>query len=299
MSGSILRDALLSGRFALTADVTPPRGTALQMLESQVAALAGRVHAINVTENPGASVRMCSLAGSVAVMRWGAEPVMQVVCRGRNRLALQSDLLGAAALGVRNLLCLTGDEVSLGGHPSSANLLDLDAVGLLHAAHVMRTKGRLTDGEEIQGPCDFFLGAAADPFLCEESEFERLRNKLSAGADFLQTQPVFDLAGFRAWLEGLSRRGMLGRVRILAGILPLRGEGSARYLSSHVPGINIPERLIQRLADSSAKAAEGIDIAIDLARELVSLPGVDGLHIMAGGWAEAAALIADALELSL
>ncbi len=296
--GSALGEAAAAGKFLLTADVTPPRGTVLQLLKSQADTLRNRVHAVNVTENPGASVRMCSLAGSIALLKWGIEPVMQVVCRGRNRLALQSDLLGAAGLGVRNLLCLTGDEVALGGHPVSANLLDFDAVGLLRAAHLMRTEGRLTDGEEIQGACDFFLGAAADPYLSVEHEFGRIETKLQAGADFLQTQPVFDPEGFRAWLVALEAHGLLGRMSLLAGILPLRGAGSARYLASRVPGVNIPERVVKRLENAAAEAAEGIEIAVEVAREVMLMPGVTGLHIMAGGWAEAASLILEALALA-
>ncbi len=296
--GSALREAVATGKILLTADVTPPRGTALQMLKNQADLLKDRVHAVNVTGNPGASIRMCSLAGSIVLKHWGIEPVMQVVCRGRNRLALQSDLLGASGLGVHNLLCLTGDEVDLGGHPASADLLDFDAVGLLRAANVMRTEGRLTDGEEIQGACDFFLGAAADPYSPEESEFARLDAKLRAGADFIQTQPVFDVARFRDWLAELEARGLAERMIIIAGILPLRGAGSARYLVSRVPGICIPEQVVDRLECASSEAVEGIDIAIEIAREILRLPRVRGLHIMAGGWAEAAPLILEALDLN-
>lgn len=297
--GPALREAALAAKFLLTADVTPPRGTALQLLKGQADLMKNRVHAVNVTENPGASVRMCSLAGSIALLQWGVEPVMQVVCRGRNRLALQSDLLGAFALGVRNVLCLTGDEVELGGHPLSANLLDLDAVELLRAADVMRREGRLTDGEEIQGACDFWLGAAADPYVSDSGELGRIEAKLHAGVDFLQTQPVFDIEGFRLWLEYLRASGLLGRVHILAGLLPLRGAGSAHYLTSRIPGVSIPESLIERLEKAESEAAEGIEIAVETARQIVQLPGVDGLHIMAGGWADAVPLILDALSLTL
>ncbi len=294
---SALREAAEAHRFLLTADVTPPRGTALQLLKNQSDLLRQRVHAVNVTENPGASVHMCSLAGSATLLGWGIEPVMQLVCRGRNRLALQSDLLGASALGVQNVLCLTGDEVELGGYPVSANMVDIDAVGLLHAANVMRQEGHLLDGEEIQGPCDFFLGAAADPYAKGDEQLRRLESKIHAGADFIQTQPVFDLPAFAVWLERLREYGILGRVSILAGLLPLRGEGSARYLATRVPGVFIPEAVLRRLETASSQA-EGIEMAVETGRALLQLHGVDGLHIMAAGWAEAAPLILETLSLN-
>jgi methylenetetrahydrofolate reductase (NADPH) len=284
---SLLEKRLEEGGFVLTADVAPPRGTDTEAFLHSVKMVEGRVDALNVTENQGARVRACSLAGCALILaHTRVEPVQQVVCRGRNRLALQSGLLGASSLGVVDYFIISGDPTSLGDHPEAAGFLDLDSVGLLRAAREMEERGVLISGAELAGKPSFFLGAAVDPAPARAvEELRRMREKVGAGARFFQTQPVFDLEGFAAWMEGA--RGALGegpgRARLLAGVLIMHNERMARSLGRNMPEINVEGGLLARMERSADPGAEGVAIAAEAVAALREMPGVSGVHLMAAG----------------
>lgn len=284
---SRLEGKLAEGSFVVTADVAPPRGADTATFLQIVKTLEGKVDALNVTENQGARVRACSLAGCALILgHTMVEPVQQVVCRGRNRLALQAGLLGAAALGVVDLFILSGDPTRLGDHPEAADFLDLDSVGLLRAARDMEEQGVLISGAELGGRPSFFLGAAVDPAPARaDEELRRMRGKVEAGARFFQTQPVFDLEGFTGWMER-AREALgegTGRARLLAGVLIMHNERMARSLGRNMPEINVEGGLLARMEGSADPGAEGVAIAAETVRALREMPGVSGVHLMAAG----------------
>jgi 5,10-methylenetetrahydrofolate reductase len=245
--------------------------------------LQGLVDALNITENQGARVRACSLAASALVIEHSeVEPILQVVCRGRNRLVLQSELLGAAALGVHNLLILSGDPPSIGDHPETPDYLDLDSVGLIAAAHRLCTEGRLISRSRLESRPSFFIGAACDPHAADRRrELSRLGSKVKAGARFLQTQPVFRPEKFLDWLR--EAEGVMGDAYLLVGILVLHGAGMARSISASLPEVEIAENLVRRLEQSSYPEREGMAMAIEIARALREHPAIRGFHLMMAG----------------
>jgi methylenetetrahydrofolate reductase (NADPH) len=282
-----LRDALAAGRFAVTAEIGPPRGADATVIERKAALLRDWVDAANVTDNQGASVRLSSLAGSVLAMRAGLEPVMQLTCRDRNRMALQSDLLGAGALGVPNVLLLTGDHPVHGDHPDAQPVYDLDGVQLAWTARTLRDDGVLMSGQPIAGRPDWLIGTVENPFAPPAAfRARRLAKKVAAGAEFVQTQYVFDVEWFERWMAEVRALDIPARCRVLAGVGPVRSLRALEFLRSGVPGIHVPDHLERRLRGVPADrvADEGLALCAETIQRLAQIPGVAGVHVMAFGF---------------
>ena len=283
---SNLEKILGSGLFAVTGELGPPKGNNIEIVKKKADLLKGYIDAVNVTDNQTAIVRMSSVAASTLLIGMGLEPVMQMTTRDRNRIAIQSDILGATALGVRNLLCLTGDHHTFGNQIDSKNVHDLDSVQLIHCVKTMRDQGTLLGGaEKIDGEIKLFIGAAENPFG-DPFEFRaaRLGKKAAAGVNFIQTQCIYDMNRFKEWMKMVRDRGLHEKVHILAGVTPLKSGGMARYMAKNVSGIIIPEEIIDRVAKAGKPAEEGIRICVEQIQELREIEGVHGIHIMAIEW---------------
>ena len=301
-SGSNLEKLLRAGHFVVTAEIGPPQSADPEVIRRKARLLKGVVDAANITDNQTAIVRMSSIASAVLAMQEGVEPIVQMTCRDRNRLAMQSDLLGAYALGARNLLCLTGDHQSFGNHPTAKNVHDLDSIQFIRMVRDMRDEGRFQCGDEIKGVRPrFFIGAAENPFG-DPFDFRpyRLAKKIAAGVDFIQTQIILDVPRFREFMKRVVDMGLHEKVYILAGIGPLKSAGAARYMRDKVPGMRVRDEYVERMeaavagipkedkkARKEAWEREGIRIAIEQIQELREIPGVAGVHIMAIEWEEA------------
>ena len=284
-AGSNLERVLEAGKFAVTCELGPPKGCDAAEVRELAQLLKGNVEAANVTDNQTAVVRMSSIGAAKLMLEEGLEPVMQMVTRDRNRIAIQSDILGAAAMGIKNVLCLTGDHQSLGNNPQSRGVWDIDSLQLLSMLRAMRDEGKDAGGEELQGVPELFLGAAANPFGDPTSfRVTRLAKKINAGADFIQSQVIFDVARFEVWLEEARDRGLLDKVYMMGGIVPLKSAGAAKYMKNMVAGIYVPDELVNRMKAAEKKKKEGRLIALELIEELKTLKGVHGVHIMAIMW---------------
>lgn len=284
-SESKLERVLGAGQFAVTAEAGPPRGSQAEVMLKKGALLKDVCDAVNVTDNQIAMVRMSSVAGCVLVKQAGAEPVLQMALRDRNRLALQSDLLGAAALGIRNVLCLAGDHPRLGNHATSMGVYDLDPVHLIQAVKGLRDDHRLMNGQSITGEVPMFIGAVTNPLLDSNGMgLLALRKKIAAGADFIQTQAVFDIEGFRAWMEQVRQQGLHERAHILASVLPIKSLDMARRMHKGVPGLRIPASLIEEMEKAPDASQVGARFSIDMIDRLRAETGVHGIHIMAVAW---------------
>jgi len=291
---SQLHDILLKGEFAVTAECGPPRGANEEIVQKKAQLLKGNVDAVNVTDNQTAIVRMSSIAASSLLLQTGLEPVMQMVVRDRNRIALQSDILGAYALGIRNILCLSGDHQVFGSQPDALNVFDIDSTNLIRTVRTMRDEGKDMSGYELNHPPRMFIGAAANPFADPfEYRVVRLAKKIDAGADFIQTQCIYNLERFRKWIHLAKEEGLTETVYILGGVTPLKSAGMARYMKTKVAGMDVPEHIIQRMESvPKTKAAdEGVQICIETIEELKNIDGVSGVHIMAIEWEEKVAEI--------
>ncbi|HUW94810.1 MAG TPA: methylenetetrahydrofolate reductase [Anaerolineae bacterium] len=286
-SGSNLERVLTEGHFAVTSEIGPPKGTSADFVRKTAEHLKNCCDAMNVTDNQTAIVRMSSLAACALLRQMGIDAVMQMVTRDRNRLAMQSDILGAIALDIRNLLCLSGDHQKFGNHPTAKNVYDIDSIQLTQMVKTMRDEGQFMSGDKVSGDVPVFIGCAANPFA-DPFEFRvlRLAKKISAGADFIQTQAVFDVPRFSAWMEMVRDQGLHEKVHILAGIIPMKSLGMARYMKKHVAGLTIPDDLVTRMAHAPDAKAEGVNIACELIEQLRDIPGVRGIHIMAVAWEE-------------
>jgi methylenetetrahydrofolate reductase (NADPH) len=279
-----LERVLGDGRFAVTAECGPPRGADAEAVRKKGALLKGYVDAVNVTDNQTAVVRMSSLAACLILKEMGMEPVMQVTCRDRNRIALQSDILGAGALGIGNILCLSGDHQKFGDHPQARNVFDIDSVQLIRCASVLSNEGRLMNGREVTVPPRLFVGCVENPFADPfEIRALRLAKKASAGARFVQTQCVFNIGKFEQWMEIVRDLGLDKKIAILAGITPLKSVNMARYMQHSVPGMDVPEEILRRLGGVPPKEApeEGLRIALETVEQMRGIRGVGGMHIMA------------------
>lgn len=276
-----LAGALHSGRFAVTAEIGPPRGADLGPVRESAALLRDWVDAANVTDNQGAQVRVSSLAGSIAALGAGLEPVMQLTCRDRNRIALQSELLSAGALGVPNLVLMTGDKPARGDHPDATGVFDLDTEGLMTAARVLRDEGRLLSGR-IVNPAPTYLLGAVD---LGAGSTDRLAQKIGSGAQFVQTQFVFDMDTFAGWMARVRDLGLHERCGILAGVGPIRSLRALEFMAE-IPGVVVPEAFARRLRGVTAgrAAAEGMAVCAETVAALRDVPGVAGVHIMAVGY---------------
>lgn len=287
-AGSNLEKILDQGQFAVTAELGPPRGTSRRVIESKGELLKNYCDAVNVTDNQTAIVRMGSFPSCVILKQMGIEPVLQITTRDRNRLAIQSDILGAIALGIQNVLCLSGDHQRLGDHPQAKGVWDVDSIQLIQTLKTMRDDKKLLSGKEIQGEVPLFIGAAANPFV-EPFEFRviRLAKKTQAGADFIQTQAVFDVPCFKKFMDMVVERGLDKQVHILAGVIPPKSAGMARYMRDYVAGVVVPNEIVTRMEDAKDAKEEGIKICLEIIAQLLDIPGVHGIHIMAVGWEEA------------
>jgi len=284
-AGTNLEKVLESGRFAVTAEAGPPKGTSPAVVQRKGEQLRHCCDAVNVTDNQTAIVRMSSIAGCVLLKSQGVDPVMQMVCRDRNRIAIQSDVLGAVALGIGNILCLSGDHQKFGNHPTAKNVFDIDSIQLIQVLQKMRDEKKFICDEDISGEVPIYIGAAANPFA-DPFEFRatRLAKKVKAGADFIQTQAIYDLTKFREWMEIIRDRGMDNKTHILAGVIPIRSVGMARYMRDYVSGVSVPDEIITRMEDARDAKEEGVKICLDIIEQLKEIPGVHGIHIMAVGW---------------
>ncbi len=284
-----LQRVLESGGFAVTAECGPPRGADADIIRKKGELLKGYVDAVNVTDNQTAIVRMSSIAACAHLVTMGIEPVMQMVTRDRNRIALQSDIMGAYSLGIQNILCLSGDHQAFGSQPEALNVFDIDSMNLVRTVQTMREQGQDMSGFELKGAPRMFIGAAANPFADPfEYRVMRLAKKIEAGADFIQTQCVYNLARFKAWMKMARDEGLTEKVHILAGVTPMKSEGMAKYMAKRVAGMDVPEALIKRMGGVAKQKApeEGIKICLETIAELRDIPGVHGIHLMAIEWEE-------------
>jgi methylenetetrahydrofolate reductase (NADPH) len=299
-AGSNLEKILKSGQKAVTCECGPPRGADGDHFRKKATLLKDVADAVNVTDNQTAVVRFCSLAACSILRDMGIEPVMQMVTRDMNRIALQSNVLGAAAIGIKNLLCLTGDHQSFGDHPQAKNVHDLDSVQLLHTVKTMRDEGKMISGTEVQGRPQMFLGAAANPFA-DPQEFRvvRMGKKIAAGAQFIQTQCIYNMERFAKFMEMANDMGLTGKAYILAGITPLKSAGMANYMKKFVPGLDVPDSYITRLkgVPKDKQAVEGIKIAVEQIQQCLEMKGIAGIHLMAIEWEEKAGEILEAAKL--
>jgi methylenetetrahydrofolate reductase (NADH) len=281
-----LREAIATGRFAVTAEIGPPRGADATAIITKATVLRGWVDAANITDNQGAHVRLSSLAGCVLAAQAGVAPVMQLTCRDRNRIALQSDLLSASALGVPNVLLLSGDHPVYGDHADAAPVFDLDSVQLVWTARTLRDEGVLLSGRRVDPPPDYLIGAVENPFA-PPTAFRpaRMAKKVAAGAQFCQTQFVFDVAGFARFMAELVDRGITERCAVLAGVGPIRSLRAYEFVRTKVPGVYLPDAVGSRLRGVPAErvAAEGVTLCVETIQALREIPGVAGVHVMAFG----------------
>ena len=287
-AGTNLEKVLESGKFAVTAEAGPPKGTSAEVIQRKGELLRHCCDAINITDNQTAIVRMSSLAGCTLLKQQGVEPIMQIVVRDRNRLAIQSDVLGAIALGIGNFLCLSGDHQKFGTHPTARGVFDIDSIQLIQTLKQMRDEKKFLSGDDISGEVPIFIGAAANPFADPfEYRVARLAKKIKAGADFIQTQAIYDLAKFAKWMEMVRDRGLDKQVHILAGVIPVKSAGMARYMKNNVPGVDVPDEIITRLKEAESAKEEGLKITSEIIEQLKEMPGIHGIHIMAVGWEDA------------
>ena len=287
-AGTNLEYALNAGRFVVTAELGPPRSANADVIRKKAELLRGKVAAVNITDNSLGTARLSSLAGCLILQEMGIEPVLQMSCRDRNRIALQSELVSAAALGIGNVLLLTGDHQRFGDDPEAMGVFDLDSDSLLALARRMRDNGELLSGQKIAAPPRLLLGAAANP-EGEPVDLQvlRLQKKVAAGADFIQTQAIFDIDHFKQWMAGVRSLGLHKETRILVGILLLNSVERANFLREHVPGMRISDAVVDRMAKAANPKEEGKKLAQELIQSLAEIEGVAGIHVMTIAWEEA------------
>ena len=286
---SKLEKILASGNMAVTSECGPPRGSDPEGIIRKAEMIKNHVDAINITDNQTSMTRLCSLAACIRLKLMGLEPVLQMVTRDRNRIAIQSDILGAASFDIHNMLCLSGDHQNFGDCAQGQNVHDIDSMQLIQTVRYMRDEGKFLGGDAIQRPPQMFVGAAANPFADPyEIRVPRLAKKVAAGAEFIQTQCIYNLDKFEDWLSKARDRGLTEQVYILAGFTPMKSAGMARYMKNRVPGMDVPEAIVKRLADTpkEKQAEEGIKICIESIQRLKEAKGLAGFHIMAIEWEE-------------
>ena len=286
---SKLEKILSEGHLAVTSECGPPRGSDPEVITKKAELIKDHVDAINITDNQTSVTRMCSLAACIRLKMMGLEPVLQMVTRDRNRIALQSDILGAASFDIHNILCLSGDHQSFGDCAQGQNVHDIDSMQLIQTVRYMRDEKKFLGGDEINRPPQMFVGAAANPFADPfEIRVPRLAKKAAAGVEFIQTQCIYNLDKFEEWMKGVRDRGLHEKVYILAGLTPMKSVGMARYMKKRVPGMDVPDEVVQRLGDTpkEKQAEEGINICIESIQRLKEVEGVAGFHIMAIEWEE-------------
>jgi len=275
-----LKEKIESNRFILCGEIGPPQSCNGDVIRAKSRHFKGYVDAVNITDNQTAMVRLSSIASAKILLEEGVEPIMQVTCRDRNRLAIQSDLLGAAALGIQNVLCLTGDHQSIGDQPEAKGVFDLDSIQLIATVAEMN-RGFLLSGFEMKKKPEFLIGAAANPFAEPfEARLIRLYNKVKAGAHFIQTQPVFDLEIFSRWMEKIVEMGLDKKTAILAGVMPIRSVKTLLWMKNEVPGVKINEMYIERMKHAENPEEEGIKITVEIIDVLKNIKGIRGIHLL-------------------
>jgi len=286
---SKLEKILAAGHLAVTSECGPPRGSDPEVIINKADMIKDHVDAINITDNQTSVTRMCSLAACIRLKLIGLEPVLQMVTRDRNRIALQSDILGAASFDINNILCLSGDHQCFGDSSQGQNVHDIDSMQLIQTVRHMRDEGKFLGGDDIKRPPKMFVGAAANPFADPfEIRVPRLAKKVAAGVEFIQTQCIYNLDKFEEWMKMVCDRGLHEKVHILAGMTPMKNAGMARYMKNRVPGMDVPDEVVKRLADTpkEKQAEEGIKICIEAIQRLKEVQGVRGFHVMAIEWEE-------------
>jgi methylenetetrahydrofolate reductase (NADPH) len=315
-SGSNLEKVFAAGEFAVTSELGPPKSADVELVKTKAGYLKGYVDAVNITDNQTAIARMSSIGAGLLALREGLEPLIQITCRDRNRIAIQSDILGAAALGIKNILALTGDHQTFGNHSTCKNVCDMDSIQLVGLMKGMRDDKQFINGEEIRNTKKseivepkIFIGAAANPFG-DPFEFRviRLAKKVNAGADFIQTQCIYDMERFEKWMRGVRERELHKRVKIMAGVTPLKSVRMAEYMRDGVAGLTVPDYYIERLAKvtegkekadaSKAAADEGIKMCVEQIKRFQDMEGVAGVHIMAIEWEKRVPEIVEAAGLA-
>ena len=297
---SKLEKILAAGHFAVTSECGPPRGSDPEAIPRKAEMIKDHVDAINVTDNQTSMTRMCSLAACIKLKLMGLEPILQMVTRDRNRIALQSDILGAASFDINNILCLSGDHQSFGDCKQGQNVHDIDSMQLIQTVRLMRDEGKFLGGDDIKRPPSMFVGAAANPFADPyEIRVPRLAKKVAAGVEFIQTQCIYNLDKFEDWMEKAVDRGLTEKCYILAGLTPMKSVGMARYMKNRVPGMDVPDEVVKRLADTpkEKQADEGIKICVESIQRLKECKGVAGFHVMAIEWEEKVPEIVEAAGL--
>jgi methylenetetrahydrofolate reductase (NADPH) len=286
---STLEKILAAGHQAVTSECGPPRGSDMKVITEKAEMIKDYVDAINITDNQTSVTRMSSLAACIQLKLMGLEPVLQMVTRDRNRIALQSDILGAASFDIHNILCLSGDHQSFGDCPTGQNVHDIDSMQLIQTVRLMRDQGKFLGGDDIKRPPKMFVGAAANPFADPfEIRVPRLAKKIAAGVEFIQTQCIYNMEKFELWLKMAGDRGLLEKVYILAGVTPFKSAGMAKYMKNRVPGIEVPDELVKRMAGTpkEKQPEEGVKICIEQIQHLKEVQGVRGFHVMAIEWEE-------------
>ena len=286
---SRLEKILAAGHLAVTSECGPPRGSDSEVITKKAEIIKDYVDAINITDNQTSMTRLCSLAACIRLKLMGLEPVLQMVVRDRNRIALQSDILGAASFDIHNILCLSGDHQKFGDSSQGQNVFDLDSMQLIQAVRLMRDEGKFLGGDDIARPPQMFVGAAANPFADPfEIRVPRLAKKIAAGVEFIQTQCIYNLDKFELWMKQARDRGLHEKVYILAGVTPFKSAGMAKYMKNRVPGMDVPDEVVQRMSGvpKEKQAAEGINICVETIQRLKEVEGVRGFHVMAIEWEE-------------
>jgi methylenetetrahydrofolate reductase (NADPH) len=286
---SKLEKILSEGHLAVTSEVGPPRGSDPEEIREKAEILRGYVDGINITDNQTSVTRLCSLAACIHLKQLGLEPTLQMVVRDRNRIALQSDILGAASFDIHNILCLSGDHQNFGDQPQGQNVFDIDSMQLIQTVRMMRDEGKFLGGGDIERPPKMFVGAAANPFADPfEIRVPRLAKKIAAGVEFIQTQCIYNLDKFEEWMRLARERGLHEKCYIMAGVTPFKSAGMANYMKNRVPGMDVPDDVVKRMKGvaKEKQAEEGLKICIETMQRLKECEGVRGFHIMAIDWEE-------------
>ena len=286
---SKLEKILSAGHLAVTSECGPPRGSDGDVITKKAEMIKDYVDAINITDNQTSVTRLCSLAAVIRLKLMGLEPILQMVTRDRNRIALQSDILGAASFDIHNILCLSGDHQSFGDSPQGQNVFDIDSIQLIQTVRHMRDEGKFLGGDDINRPPQMFVGAAANPFADPfEIRVRRLAKKIAAGVEFIQTQCIYNLDKFEIWMKQVRDMGLHEKVYILAGVTPFKTAGMAKYMKNRVPGMDVPDEVVERMSGvpKEKQSEEGINICVESIQRLKEVEGVRGFHVMAIEWEE-------------
>jgi methylenetetrahydrofolate reductase (NADPH) len=291
---STFQRRLQAGQIVVTGEVAPPKGAARATLEKLAGAMSGYVDAVNLTDNQRGVGRMSALGAGIILRQLGLEPIVQMTCQHRTRIALQADVLSGAACGIGNFLCMTGDHPKIGDHPDAKNVLDLNSFQLIRMLRAMRDEGHFQSGTPLSEPPRFFLGGVSNPNI---ERVARLEKKIQSGAEFIQTQIIFDIERFKQWMAEARAAGLHQQAHIIAGVMIIRSAQSARFLRDHLPGSRVPEWVVERMERAADPEQEGVRVAADVTKELLAIEGVRGVHIMSVGWTKAIPWVVEAAGL--